>query len=190
MTPFYSLEKLFTPSSFCVQVVHAFWRLVEALHPVDWLYITFALWKVEDTFEDALCPPLFSNDLTKRSCSTKLTRVVEEVGVSKNRTGNRNRTNNRKNRNRKNRNRDNNRKNRNRKNPTETVTITAKTATAKTEPQPKPQPHRKTETAPQNLNVMRMKGEKKGLEEQFIFSLKLSNPTSLTLRKISASNLL
>ncbi|KAL4584965.1 hypothetical protein LXL04_009578 [Taraxacum kok-saghyz] len=74
-----------------------------------------------------------------------------KLGVSKNRTGNQNRTNNRKNRNRKNRNRDNNRKNRNRKNRTETVTITAKTATAKTEPQPKPQPHRKTETAPQNL---------------------------------------
>ncbi|KAL4557768.1 hypothetical protein LXL04_035957 [Taraxacum kok-saghyz] len=77
--------------------------------------------------------------------------MPKKLGVSKNRTGNRNRTNNRKNRNRKNRNRDNNRKNRNRKNRTETVTITAKTATAKTEPQPKPQPHRKTETAPQNF---------------------------------------
>ncbi|KAL4582342.1 hypothetical protein LXL04_006889 [Taraxacum kok-saghyz] len=79
--------------------------------------------------------------------------MYSQLGVSKNRTGNRNRTNNRKNRNRKNRNRDNNRKNRNRKNRTETVTITAKTATAKTEPQPKPKPkpHRKTETAPQNF---------------------------------------
>ncbi|KAL4567477.1 hypothetical protein LXL04_023061 [Taraxacum kok-saghyz] len=75
-----------------------------------------------------------------------LKKKCEEIklGVSKNRTENQNRTNNRKNRNRKNRNRDNNRKNRNRKNRTETVTITAKTATAKTEPQPKPQPHRKT----------------------------------------------
>ncbi|KAL4561496.1 hypothetical protein LXL04_033663 [Taraxacum kok-saghyz] len=45
--------------------------------------------------------------------------------VSKNRTGNRNRTNNRKNRNRKNRNRDNNRKNCNRKNRTATETATA-----------------------------------------------------------------
>ncbi|KAL4553953.1 hypothetical protein LXL04_039931 [Taraxacum kok-saghyz] len=65
----------------------------------------------------------------------------EDAGVSKNRIGNRNRTNNRKNRNRKNRNRDNNRKNRNRKNRTETVTITAKTATAT-----------ETATVPQNRN--------------------------------------
>ncbi|KAL4573738.1 hypothetical protein LXL04_020555 [Taraxacum kok-saghyz] len=106
---------------------------------------------------------------------------IADNGVSKNRTGNRNRTNNRKNRNRKNRNRDNNRKNRNRKNRTETVTITAKTATAKTEPQPKP--HRKTETAPQIFRVLQIDQTKSSLIGQKIGQTKSTSVNSSQLRK-------